>query len=844
MFALIAILVATRLSFADSYNSVPFRCFDVANTEILGSLCTYNNSNAVSYLVGDFSGSNVATSIIKIWYPGTEGVKEEMIRCAADYIVEEAALGLLVAVNITCLGWGNIVSQPMTVEDHPDMIMMGTTQLGARESIGQIQVLNSWIGYLSTVTGQIITDDFLRFFFYDGSRNGNWYALTLVTDYRLMYINRTVFDALDLMYPPPLGNWSTPYSNTWTWRKFYEYSSKIKNSKDEETKVILAMAQSSGSFMLNQTTVSDPNMPGQTIDWLQTALQNGGFVDFAENTLRPMFMDGSVEVLFNRTYPNFVKWMNTPLNPDPLAYHFEDDMNVGLTCNAETTVASIKMDGPSVALQLNIYDSVKNPTGDISVVVEPGQWGFLGGSLIAMSSYSTNQKLTWNYMTKLVDANNPYITRMNLAGNNLPPYLSAWTNPVWSLPAFDVHKLAIQFAVAPQYPMIAQTKWITYPTGIAIVLAAIAAVGILLSVILIVMLIVHKDEPIIKSTSPLFSILILIGTLLGYASVYVNIGAKTQSLCLADIWLSYNAALMILGNTATKNYCLYKICTSSARFKKATVTDLNLLGFSGAIQIIGNIILVIWTVLSAPAVTVLHPSETSAVGVCLATNSIGQSLAILIIIRKKKLHAQFNVGAKSAYVNINQAIYILTACLVIGGFVYGTPSIDSVTQLLIRLFLVNFALFAISLLLVGYTFASSYSYLGASLTTMSSATSSMMATENTKAANTPGSMSQKEFHVSVMNVKNKMKGWQVGTLQISEDKEGKKTVIFRAKTEDINTMQLISPNTSRFEAQLTDSNNDQVIQLSIIIKAQHLYLIDAGSNELNQVILKLILKMA
>ena len=50
----------------------------------------------------------------------------------------------------------------------------------------------------------------------------------MISDYRIIYFNRTVFDKLNLKYPPPLGNWTQPYGESWTWEKFAEYALAIK----------------------------------------------------------------------------------------------------------------------------------------------------------------------------------------------------------------------------------------------------------------------------------------------------------------------------------------------------------------------------------------------------------------------------------------------------------------------------------------------------------------------------------------------------------------------------------------------------------------------------------------
>ncbi|KAJ3396247.1 hypothetical protein HDV05_003214, partial [Chytridiales sp. JEL 0842] len=276
----------------------------------------------------DFSQNG--TSVINVWYPGIDGVKTQLVECAVDYISEKQVQGLNVAVNVTLVGWGGVVSTPMTDEDHPDVIMLGTTQLAARTSTGDVKSLNNRLAQQTSQDANVLTDDFLRYFFYDGNQNGNWFAIPLVSDYRMLYFNRTVFDMLNLTYPPPLGNWSQPYSESWTWEKFTEYALTIKNSGlgfgfefyptwDEEAKLILNVAQDSGASLVSRTTIDNPNMPGKETSFYQNGLNKTSFIESFRKTIYKMFIvDKSAKLFLNEFDPAFVDWRDKPFSSSDL----------------------------------------------------------------------------------------------------------------------------------------------------------------------------------------------------------------------------------------------------------------------------------------------------------------------------------------------------------------------------------------------------------------------------------------------------------------------------------------------------------------------------------------------
>ena len=81
--------------------------------------------------------------------------------------------------------------------------------------------MTEFLNEYSDQTGVVLEDDFVKEvqsklfldaynykYYYDFTSNTEWVALPYITDTRLVFFNKTTFDTLGLMYPPPLGNWS------------------------------------------------------------------------------------------------------------------------------------------------------------------------------------------------------------------------------------------------------------------------------------------------------------------------------------------------------------------------------------------------------------------------------------------------------------------------------------------------------------------------------------------------------------------------------------------------------------------------------------------------------------
>lgn len=167
--------------------------------------------------------------------------------------------------------------------------------------------------------------------------------------------------------------------------------------------------------------------------------------------------------------------------------------------------------------------------------------------------------------------------------------------------------------------------------GAAYALAILAAIGLFGCVSLAGLLFAYRQEKEIRSTSPVFNFLVLIGCTLGFITIYINIGMPTNSSCLADVWISFNALGMILGNLLAKNYRIYMIFMRTARPGAAQkMNDLAILKISAGIQFIEIVLLAVWSGVGAPTSTLVTLTSSSWYQTCVVSNSAGTALAAIL----------------------------------------------------------------------------------------------------------------------------------------------------------------------------------------------------------------------
>jgi len=93
----------------------------------------------------------------------------------------------------------------------------------------------------------------------------------------------------------------------------------------------------------------------------------------------------------------------------------------------------------------------------------------------------------------------------------------------------------------------------------AIILIILACLLILICFLVLVVFVWKRDTPVVKSASPLFCYLILVGLMIGSASVFSLVGAPSDSVCAARPFLMALALSFVLGNLFLKTWRVYRI---------------------------------------------------------------------------------------------------------------------------------------------------------------------------------------------------------------------------------------------------------------------------------------------
>ncbi|CAM9149949.1 unnamed protein product [Phaeothamnion confervicola] len=427
----------------------------------------YYHESATYYLVG------TGPTVVEFWQPfddtlGGGKIGGMHINVSATFVESQrfANGSDSVTVNVSNAGWGNVVGADICTGEAgvpcPALVMCGTTQIATRYENGDMLSLNTYLGELAQELGYALTDDFVKFYFYDFSYNGNWMAVPLISDVRVMAYNATTFANLGMDEPPPQGSdWGETYSDKWTWEKVTEYAKQItagtgqpgfsaKADWDEDLKMSMTVARSYNTYMYTTNE----------LDVKTCALNTPEFVAGWNKTFGQMLTDGSIETVdgFIHTTPyndsgamnyNFETWnASWSLNTDPTEFagtlysgeaFSKDDSNV--------------MYGMALLPPAVIGDSFAAATasGEVKEGYAPGRLGFLGGSglFVTANTSSEQQRLAWLLLQTMTDA----VTQYGLIARSPPPFESAWEEYPWNTDAWATSIKQIKASVPPQYPL-------------------------------------------------------------------------------------------------------------------------------------------------------------------------------------------------------------------------------------------------------------------------------------------------------------------------------------------------------------------------------------------------------
>ena len=400
---------------------------------------------------------NGPTSLL-VWAPGWTSVQFIDVFAAVERFVLDSRVWNATAVSyvdqytvvVQNQGWGNVANSPLCGGEGqacPDLLMYGTTQLPQRMFEGELLALNEYFAAYQQQTSQSITADMSSYYFYLLNQAGSWYGVPLLSDMRVVFWNRSTFDTLGLVPPPPLGDWTNlDGTSSWTWDAFVQTAASIKQSGlgygvylpgewDEEYKQMALLLQQSNAPLIVP-------LPGSTsYDYGTCQLyKDEAWLSLFTSVIYQMYM---VDHSADPGTADYAGWA---------ADNFTDPWPTGSEWDTLHYFTGMTIDSPWGAEPF--YDGYNNPDAPHAIGYVPGSSTFLGGSVASIMADAAQPDVAWTLLTYLINPQKVFQTGLAIASAALPPYQSSRSQSAWTAPGvYSIETTVLKSASPSNYPL-------------------------------------------------------------------------------------------------------------------------------------------------------------------------------------------------------------------------------------------------------------------------------------------------------------------------------------------------------------------------------------------------------
>jgi 7 transmembrane sweet-taste receptor of 3 GCPR/Concanavalin A-like lectin/glucanases superfamily/IPT/TIG domain len=253
--------------------------------------------------------------------------------------------------------------------------------------------------------------------------------------------------------------------------------------------------------------------------------------------------------------------------------------------------------------------------------------------------------------------------------------------------------------------------YVEYDDPATIAFFTLAAFGALLTIVLMVLTVVYKSEPVIRASTPHFGLVILLGILFGYAIIFVLAGEPTQSICLSRIWFAGIGWALLLGALLAKNYRIDRLFRSAKQFRSIAITIMHLFMWTLAILSLEIILLICWSAIDPPNKTAIDVSFTEIdfdceseyndefIGAFLALNAVFVLAGCVLAYRTRNVSSMFSESRAIAFI-----IYNMLVVMVLFVPLLYVASFGSAERFIIRCTCILYLLISTTLVLFGPKF--------------------------------------------------------------------------------------------------------------------------------------------
>ncbi|EGC35498.1 hypothetical protein DICPUDRAFT_33314 [Dictyostelium purpureum] len=220
-------------------------------------------------------------------------------------------------------------------------------------------------------------------------------------------------------------------------------------------------------------------------------------------------------------------------------------------------------------------------------------------------------------------------------------------------------------------------KFVDYPSSLKLGVTIVSAISIVFCIVAMGLVMLFRHAKIIRSASPAFCLLILLGCIVIFCACIIFSQTPTKETCRTRVWLLSVGFTIFLGNLLVKNWRIW-LLFDNPKLKKRTITNWKLYPWVAGILAVDILILGLWTGLgnirSEPRAGIDGLSKYEYSDVCTNDKGGDTMLYILLVFHGIKLLLACFISFKIKAVDIEEfneskpistSVYLITFCLFI-----------------------------------------------------------------------------------------------------------------------------------------------------------------------------------
>ncbi|KAI8852908.1 7 transmembrane sweet-taste receptor of 3 GCPR-domain-containing protein [Chytridium lagenaria] len=214
--------------------------------------------------------------------------------------------------------------------------------------------------------------------------------------------------------------------------------------------------------------------------------------------------------------------------------------------------------------------------------------------------------------------------------------------------SFDFRGKSVRGTKIPQHSQVHQVTFVHFSDPAGIVFMTISGILAIANIVLFIVIFLNRTNRVLSAASPLFLLMMVAGTLIGHAAIYVYTGRPSSLKCVLQPWFVVGGYSVTVAALISRTWRIYQIFRNP--YSMIQVTNPELLKTWVYLTALNIFLLVLWTFFNAPAPALpKHPNGWIMIGLLFTYNALMLGGAVFLTSRTRRVQGPFNEARYVGY---------------------------------------------------------------------------------------------------------------------------------------------------------------------------------------------------